>query len=73
MGRPKAEGPSANVRVNQTLHGAPAQIIIDLKREGYFRTTSQAINEAVVQLGDIYAERKLRQQRLKALEDEQHE
>jgi len=65
--------PGPKARVNLILRGQPAEIVASLKREGYHRTTSHLINEAVIQLGDIYAERRLRQERLKALEDEQHD
>lgn len=59
------------VRVNQTLRGRPAQIIMELKSAGYYRTTSQAINEAVIVLGDIHVERRLKFERVRRLEDEE--
>ncbi len=59
-------GPS--VRINQVLGGWPAEVLLTLKREGFFRTTSQAINEAVLLLGERYAERK---RNLEDLQDKQ--
>ncbi len=61
--------PIFRVRVNQILRGKPAEILVKLKREGYFRTTSQAINEAVLLLGERYAEKIVR---LGTLEVEEH-
>jgi hypothetical protein len=62
--------PPCRVRVNQVLFGKPAEIVTKLKAEGYFQTTSQAINEAVIVLGDLYVERQLKLERLRALGDE---
>jgi Arc/MetJ-type ribon-helix-helix transcriptional regulator len=60
----------AKLRVNQILRGKPAEIVIELRRLGYFRTSSQAINAAVILLGDEYVERQLKAERLKTLEGE---
>jgi hypothetical protein len=59
------------VRVNQTLRGRPAEIIMELKSAGYYRTTSHAINEAIIVLGDIHIERRLKFERVRRLEDEE--
>jgi hypothetical protein len=44
---------------------------MELKNAGYYRTTSQAINEAVIVLGDINVERRLKFERVRRLEDEE--
>lgn len=69
--RSAAKGPPGpRVRVNQVLRGEPARIIIALKNSGHFRTTSQAVNEAVILLGDADISRRLKIERLKTLENE---
>lgn len=67
---PKISDQSATARVNITLRGEPAQILLELKRRGVVRSNTAAVVQGLFLLWDKITERDLARARVNAIREE---
>jgi len=57
------------VRVNTTINGEPARILLELKQRGLVRSNTDAVNQGLVALSEKVLKRDLALAKLKAIKE----